>query len=102
MKKVNKLETRLLLPESRIVDVEDKNINVTDKNSSIIHDLAVGYECKSWNDAELLAILSGIKPTQAVEILKQYRLHEVEDYLDSFVPKVTEHQKKVVMTAFEF
>lgn len=101
MKKTNIFENRLLLPENRLID-DEKNYSTVGTDSSIVHDISASYQCKTLDDAELLSALSGIKLMYTMEILKKYRLHEIEDYLDSLIPKITEHQKKIVITAFEF
>ncbi|NJD03128.1 MAG: DNA repair protein RadC [Ruminiclostridium sp.] len=67
----------------------------------MIHDKSEKYQYRYLDDAELLAALSGIRLEQAVEILQQYRLHEIEDYLDGLTPKLTERQKRAILSAFE-
>lgn len=82
--------------------LEDTENESAFTNSNMIHDSLESYECKYLNDAELLAFLSGIKLGRAKEILQQYRLHEIEDYLEGMTPKITELQKKTILSVFEF
>lgn len=100
MTKTNKPENRLLLPEYRIAG--EDNYTVSGKDFCMVRDITASCECSTFDDAELLSTLSGIKLVHAMEILKKYRLHEIEEYLDSLFPNITEHQKKMIKSVFEF
>lgn len=101
MKEARKTINRLYLPGNSLTGLEISGSNALINDSSIIHDKCDKYQYRYLDDAELLTVLSGIKLEQAVEILQQYRLHEIEDYLDGLTPKLTERQKKLVLSAFE-
>lgn len=101
MKEIRKTMSRLFLPDYCLANLEVVGSNALIRESSIINDEIEKLEYRYLGDAELLATLSGIKLEQAVEILKQYRLHEIEDYLEGLEPKLTERQKRLVLSAFE-
>lgn len=101
MKETRKTINRLYLPDKSLSGLEISGNNALVNESSIIHDKSEKYQYRYLDDAELLAVLSGIKLEQAVEILRQYRLHEIEDYLDSLTPKLTDRQNRLVLSAFE-
>jgi len=101
MKETRKTINRLYLPDNSLTGLEVFGNNALIYESSIMHDKCEKYQYRYLEDAELLAALSGIKLEQAVEILRQYRLHEIEDYLDGLTPKLTERQKRLVLSAFE-
>lgn len=102
MKETRKTTNRLYLPGKSLTGLEISGSNALKNESSIIHDKCEKYQYRYLDDAELLTALSGIKHEQAVEILNQYRLHEIEEYLDGLMPKLTERQKRLVLSAFEF
>jgi len=101
MKETRKTINRLYLPGNSLSGLEVFGSNALINESSMIHDKCEKYQYRYLDNAELLATLTGIKYEQAVEILQQYRLHEIEDYLDSLEPKLTERQKRLVLSAFE-
>ena len=101
MNDTRKSINRLYLPDLSLTNLEVAGSNALINETCIIHDESEKYQNRYLDDAELLAALSGIKYKQAVEILHQYRLHEIEDYLEGLTPKLTERQKKLVLSAFE-
>lgn len=101
MLKIRESINKLFLPECSIsAIIDDKKAEA--KDSSVINDRNGDYACGSLNDAELITAVSGIKQELAVEILRQYMLHEVGDYLEGLKNlRITSKQKKAILSAFE-
>lgn len=91
---------RLFLPECSI-DISNGENKPVLKDSSFIRNEGEGYGYKNLNDIELLSAISGVRPDLASEILHQYKLHEIEDYLEGLNPRITAKQKKAILSAFE-
>ena len=101
MKNSKCIINQLFLPGCNISGFETSGSNALKSETSIIRDECEKYIYKYLNDSELLSTLSGIKLDLAFEILQQYRLHEIEDYLDNLTPKLSERQKSIISSAFE-
>lgn len=102
MKNTASINSRLYLPEysckdllvcEKLDDAEMGIINSNKIEAASVNDIS---------DIELLAIMSGIKVSQAVNILKQYRLSELPAYIDNESIILTKRQKRTIMIALEF
>lgn len=102
MKNTTSINSRLYLPEYSCKDLlvcekpDDAGIGVINNNK--IEAVSVS----EFSDVELLAAMSGIKVSQAADILKQYRLFELPAYIDSESIILTKRQKRAIMIALEF
>lgn len=103
MKNTTSISSRLYLPEYSCKDllVCEKQDDVAEMcviNNNKIEASSVG----DFSDTELLAAVSGIKVSQAADILKQYRLFELPAYIDSESIILTKRQKRAIMLSLEF
>lgn len=102
MKNTTSISGRLYLPEYNYKDLlvcekQDDVAGMGVINNNKIEASSVG----DFSDTELLAAVSGIKVSQAADILKQYRLFELPAYIDSVSIILTKRQKRAIMLSLE-
>ena len=102
MKNTISINSRLYLPEYSCKDLlvceKQDNAGMGVINNNKFEAVSVS----EFSDVELLAAMSGIKVSQAADILKQYRLFELPAYIDSESIVLTKRQKRAIMLSLEF